>query len=69
VLRVTRTWPAEVYALPEATVSLIAEGGTAHGRIRAKSEPGAFTSELEGEFAASIVELSPGGAVSSDPTR
>jgi hypothetical protein len=66
VLRVTRTWPAEVYALPEATVSLIAEGGTAHGRIRAKSEPGAFKAELEGEFAASIVELSQGSAVSSD---
>ncbi len=66
VLRVTRTWPAEVYALSEATVSLITEGGTAHGRIRAKSEPGAFKAELEGEFAASIVELSPGSAVSSD---
>jgi hypothetical protein len=65
VLRVTRTWPAEVYAIPEATVSLIAEGGTAHGRIRAKSEPGAFKAELEGEFAASIVELSPSTAVSS----
>jgi hypothetical protein len=69
VLRVTRTWPAEVYALPEATVSLITEGGTAHGRIRAKSEPGAFKAELEGEFAASIVELSPGGALASEPAR
>ena len=67
VLRVTRTWPAEVYALPEATVSLITEGGTAHGRIRARSEPGAFKAELEGEFAASIVELSPGSAVSTVP--
>lgn len=63
VLRVTRTWPAEVYALPEATVSLISEGGTAHGRIRAMSEPGAFKAELEGEFAASIVELSPSASV------
>jgi hypothetical protein len=67
VLRVTRTWPAEVYALTEATVSLITEGGTAHGRIRAKSEPGAFKAEVEGEFAASIVELSPGSAVSTVP--
>jgi hypothetical protein len=67
VLRVTRTWPAEVYALQEATVSLISESGTAHGRIRAKSEPGAFKAELEGEFAASIVELSAGGAVTSAP--
>lgn len=64
VLRATRTWPAEVYALPEATVSLISEGGTAHGRLRAKSEPGAFKAELEGEFGASIVELGSGGLAS-----
>ncbi|HYI02586.1 hypothetical protein [Hyalangium sp.] len=69
VLRVTRTWPAEVYAIQEATVSLIAEGGTAHGRIRAKSEPGAFKAELEGEFAASIVELSSSDALGSDSAR
>lgn len=66
MLRVTRTWPAEVYALPEATVSLITEGGTAHGRLRAKSEPGAFNAEVEGEFAASIVELSLAGPSASD---
>jgi hypothetical protein len=65
VLRVTRTWPAEVYALQDATVSLISESGTAHGRLRAKSEPGAFKAELEGEFAASIVELGSGGALSA----
>ncbi len=69
VLRVTRTWPAEVYAIQEATVSLISEGGTAIGRIRAKSEPGAFKAELEGEFAASIVELGSGGALSSESSR
>jgi hypothetical protein len=69
VLRVTRQWPAEVYALQEATVSVISEGGTAHGRIRAKSEPGAFKAELEGEFAASILELGSGGALSSDAAR
>ncbi|WP_224242552.1 hypothetical protein [Hyalangium gracile] len=66
VLRVTRTWPAEVYELKDATVSLIPEGGTAHGRIRAKSEPGAFKAELEGEFAASLVELGTGSPVASD---
>lgn len=65
VLRATRTWPAEVYALEETTVSLISEGGTAHGRIRAKSEPGAFKAELEGEFAASIVELGTGDAAAA----
>jgi hypothetical protein len=65
VLRVTRTWPAEVYAIQEATVSLIPEGGTAHGRIRAESEPGAFKAKLEGEFTASLLELSPGGAGAS----
>jgi hypothetical protein len=69
VLRVTRQWPAEVYALQETTVSLISEGGTAHGRIRAKSEPGAFKAELEGEFAASIVELGSGTALSSESAR
>jgi hypothetical protein len=69
VLRVTRKWPAEVYAIQEATVSLISEGGTAHGRIRAKSEPGAFKAELEGEFAASIVELGAGSALSSESAR
>jgi hypothetical protein len=69
VLRVTRQWPAEVYAIQEATVSLISEGGTAVGRIRAKSEPGAFKAELEGEFAASILELGSGGALSSEAPR
>ncbi|HEX8702496.1 MAG TPA: hypothetical protein VF815_26920 [Myxococcaceae bacterium] len=69
VLRVTRQWPAEVYAIQEATVSLISEGGTAIGRIRAKSEPGAFKAELEGEFAASILELGSGTALSSEAAR
>src|SRR5215211_9024776 len=39
LMRVTRQWPAEVYALEEATVSLIPEGGTARGRMRAQSVP------------------------------
>jgi len=69
VLRVLRTWPAEVYELQDATVSLISEGGTAHGRLRAASEPGAFKAELEGEFAASIVELSSGGLASNPALR
>jgi len=69
VLRVTRQWPAEVYAIQEATVSLISEGGTAVGRIRAKSEPGAFKAEVEGEFAASILELGTGSALSSETPR
>lgn len=57
VMRVPRTWPGEVYAIEQATVTIIPHGGTAHGRIRAKSLPGAFKAELEGEFAASVVEL------------
>jgi hypothetical protein len=69
VLRVTRQWPAEVYAIQDATVSLISDGGTAHGRIRAKSEPGAFKAEVEGEFAASILELGSGSALSSETPR
>jgi hypothetical protein len=69
VLRVTRTWPAEVYALEDVTVSLIPEGGTAKGRIRARSEPGAFEARLEGEFSASIVELAEGGALASGAGR
>jgi|GEM_PF-3430521 hypothetical protein len=67
VLRVLRTWPAEVYELKDATVSFISEGGTAHGRIRAASEPGAFKAELEGEFAASIVELGSASGLASSP--
>ena len=69
MLRVLRTWPAEVYELQDATVSLISEGGTAHGRLRAASGPGAFKAELEGEFAASIVELSTGGLASNPALR
>lgn len=69
VLRVLRTWPAEVYEIQNATVSFISEGGTAHGRIRATSEPGAFKAELEGEFAASIVELGSGGASENPALR
>jgi hypothetical protein len=48
--RVMRTWPAEVYALQDVTVSRIPEGGTAKGRIRARSEPVALQAELEGEL-------------------
>lgn len=57
VMRVPKTWPGEVYAIEDATVTIIPEGGTARGRIHAKSVPGGFKAELEGEFAASVVEL------------
>jgi hypothetical protein len=57
LMRVTRQWPGEVYALEDATVSLIPEGGTARGRMRAKSAPGGFKAEVEGEFIASVVQL------------
>lgn len=57
VVRSTREWPAEVYGLDEATVAIIPEGGTARGRVRAKSGLGVFRVELEGEFSASIAEL------------
>jgi hypothetical protein len=58
LMRVTRTWPAEVYELENATVSLIPEGGTARGRMKAHSAAGAFSADVEGEFTASVVELS-----------
>jgi hypothetical protein len=57
LMRVTRQWPAEVYALEEATVSVIPEGGTARGRMRARSAPGGFKADIEGEFTASVVQL------------
>lgn len=57
LLRVTRQWPSEIYELEEATVSLIPEGGTLHGRLSAKSVPAGFRADLDGEFAASIVQL------------
>jgi hypothetical protein len=57
LMRVTRQWPAEVYGLEDATLSLIPDGGTAHGRLKAKSTPGAFKAEIEGEFTASVVQL------------
>lgn len=56
-MRVPKQWPGEVYGLSSATVSLIPEGGTAHGRLRAKSDDGAFVAEFEGELVASILEI------------
>lgn len=68
VMRVPRTWPGEVYAIEDATVSVIPEGGTATGRLRAKSVPGGFKAELEGEFSASLVELHrEASAVAAEP--
>ncbi len=56
-MRVPRQWPGEVYGIASATVSLIPEGGTARGRLNAKSDDGPFTAEFDGELAASIMEL------------
>jgi hypothetical protein len=65
LLRVPRTWPAEVYELEGVTLTLIPDGGTASGRLRARSVPGGFRAELEGEFLASRVELHPPGGVAA----
>ncbi len=56
-MRVPRQWPGEVYAISSATVSMLPEGGTARGRMRAKGESGAFSVELDGELVASMLEL------------
>lgn len=56
-MRVPRQWPGEVYGIGSATVSLIPEGGTAHGRLRAKSDDGPFVADFEGELVASILEI------------
>ena len=61
-LRVPRQWPGEVYGIASSTVSLIPEGGTAHGRLRAKSEDGPFVAEFEGELVASILEITAAAA-------
>lgn len=65
-MRVPKTWPAEVYDVQNATVSIIPEGGTARGRLHAKSAPGSFGVELDGEFSASLVEYA-GGTPSAQP--
>src|SRR5207245_11730466 len=49
LLRVGKTWPAEVYEIAEATISLIPEGGTARGRVRIKSAQAGLTVQLDGE--------------------
>ena len=56
LMRVPKTWPAEVYDITGATVSIRPEGGVARGRIHGKSNPGTFSVELDGEFAASLAE-------------
>lgn len=56
-MRVPRQWPGEVYGIASSTVSLIPEGGTAHGRLRARSEDGPFVAEFEGELVASLLEI------------
>lgn len=65
-MRVTRTWPAEVYDLQNATVSVLPEGGTARGRLHVKSAEGHFGVELDGEFSASLLEYAqPDGATNN----
>jgi hypothetical protein len=55
----------EVYGIEKATVSLIPDGSTALGRLRAKSVPGGFKAEVDGDFSASIVELGVARAVAT----
>lgn len=62
VMRVPRTWPAEVYDLTSVTISILPEGGVATGRINAKSSPSTFTIAIDGEFAATIAEFSAAAA-------
>jgi hypothetical protein len=57
LLRVLRTGPGEVYGIDKATVSVIPEGGTAQGRLRAQTIPGGFKAEIQGDFAASILDV------------
>jgi hypothetical protein len=56
-LRVAHTWPAEVYEVRKATVSVLPEGGSARGRLHLQSAPAGLTVQLDGEFMASLVEL------------
>lgn len=67
LMRVTRTWPAEVYEIDPAsvTLSIIPEGGTTRGRLRASTVPGGFKADVEGEFTATIVDLAPSGAATA----
>lgn len=55
--RATREWPAEVYDVVDVTITLIPEGGTVRGRLRLRSTETQFRAEVDGEFAATIVEL------------
>lgn len=66
LLRVTQRWPAEVYAIDQSTVTLIPDGGTARGRLRARSVPGAFKAEFEGEFTATLLDLQPTGGLAAE---
>ena len=61
VLRVTRTWPGEIYEVASPTISVIPEGGTAIGSLSAASDTSSkFTVKLSGEFVASLVQLGTG---------
>jgi len=56
-MRVPRQWPGEVYGLSSAVVSVMPEGGTVRGRMRGRSDDGAFTAEFDGELVGSVLEL------------
>ena len=61
VLRVTRTWPGEVYEMSRPVISLIPEGGTAIGKLSGDSQPTSqFRVKLVGDFVASLGQLGEG---------
>ena len=61
VLRVTRTWPGEIYEVAKATISVIPEGGTAVGSLTAASDTDAEnTVRLSGGFVSSLAQLGTG---------
>ncbi len=56
-VRVTRQWPAEIYEVAKATVTLIPEGGIARGRMRVDSKADKQQVKLDGEFTATVAEV------------
>jgi hypothetical protein len=66
VMRVPRTWPAEVYDVSNVTLSILPESGVATGRINAKSTgTSTFSVAIDGEFAATIAEFTPAQAAAT----
>ena len=61
VMRVTRTWPGEIYEVTNPTISVIPEGGTAIGNLNGASDTSSqYTVKLSGEFVASLAQLGTG---------